>query len=219
MAVLQQWLAKLNALSVRERSVIFIALIAAITFVWYVSLMEPVLKEKGRLNSRIDQQQESVTELSRQVEKALQGQPVDPHAQLRERIAGLEFDIDKLNERLEQMTGGLLEKQQMSQVVREILARQTDLRLISVESLETKPLIETQGTQTRAAGVAQVFRHGVRVVFKGGYLETLRYLKALEELPWRLYWGNIEYEIADYPNGTGTLVVYTLSLSEGWIGV
>nr|NIO43188.1 hypothetical protein [Burkholderiales bacterium] len=55
--------------------------------------------------------------------------------------------------------------------------------------------------------------------FTGRYLDIVDYLKTLEALPWKMFWGEAKLETEKYPRSRFTLVVYTLSLREGWIGV
>ena len=66
---------------------------------------------------------------------------------------------------------------------------------------------------------AGLHRHGFALEFSGGYLATLNYLQALERLPWRFFWDSVDYEVMQYPRSIVRLKLYTLSLSEDWIGV
>ncbi|HET8705626.1 MAG TPA: hypothetical protein VFM46_04910 [Pseudomonadales bacterium] len=64
-----------------------------------------------------------------------------------------------------------------------------------------------------------LFRHGLEIQMRGGFSAILSYLRATENLPWRLYWDTLEYKVETYPNAKIVLRVYTLSVDEGWIGV
>jgi MSHA biogenesis protein MshJ len=54
--------------------------------------------------------------------------------------------------------------------------------------------------------------------FSGDYLTLLKYLRQLEDLPRSMVWEEVEVKSDDYPEATVRLQVYTLSLTEGWIG-
>ncbi len=54
---------------------------------------------------------------------------------------------------------------------------------------------------------------------EGGYMSTHRYLKALEDLPWRFFFESIDYEVINYPQARITLTVHSVSTQEAWIGV
>jgi len=219
MGMIQQWLSKLNAVTLRERLIIFAALLGAIIYVWYALLMQPLTKQKSLLQNEISEKQTQINGVVKLIKQVQQGKKLNPRAEKQARIASLKFDIDKVNDRLKHMTGGMIEPTQMTKVLQGILAHNTNLELVSVESLGTKPLIDNGDKKPKDSTIAQVYMHGVRIKFKGGYLDMLSYLKALERLPWRLFWNDIDYDVKDYPEAYGTLDVYTLSLKEGWIGV
>ena len=69
-----------------------------------------------------------------------------------------------------------------------------------------------------AAGV-KIYRHGMRVEFKGRYFDIVKYLQSLEGLPWKVFWGEVSLETDEYPVSKVSLVIYTLSRYPGWIGV
>jgi MSHA biogenesis protein MshJ len=59
----------------------------------------------------------------------------------------------------------------------------------------------------------------MRVELKGRYFDIVEYLKALEGLPWKVFWGEVSLESDKYPISKVSLVIYTLSRYPGWIGV
>lgn len=64
-----------------------------------------------------------------------------------------------------------------------------------------------------------LYRHGVRVVLRGGYLEMVSYMEALEAMPSRVFWGRAALKADDYPAASLTLTLYTLSLDPTWIAL
>lgn len=78
---------------------------------------------------------------------------------------------------------------------------------------------ELKREQALARKRPQVFKHAVELEFQGDYRSTLRYLKNLENLPWRFYWDGVSYEVIKYPKASITINIYTLSLDKGWMGV
>jgi MSHA biogenesis protein MshJ len=124
------------------------------------------------------------------------------------------------NGRLNQLYGELISPKQMSQVLTTILQRDTSLKLITLENQPPEALV-TAAVDVEAgigAGV-QVFRHGMRMVFEGNFLETVAYLRSLEALDGNFFWDRLEFNLVEYPNGEISLDIYTLSTEEGWIGV
>ena len=57
------------------------------------------------------------------------------------------------------------------------------------------------------------------LVFTGSYLDTLRYIQALEALPWRLFWDELDIHTEDYPKARVRMVISTLGLDAALLGV
>jgi len=79
--------------------------------------------------------------------------------------------------------------------------------------------------QPSAAGAAAapaqepdlLFRHGVELTVRGGYLDLVDYMNTLESMPTQLFWGKAQLEVEDYPTVRLTLTLYTLSLDTKWM--
>ncbi|WP_045860573.1 hypothetical protein [Teredinibacter purpureus] len=80
----------------------------------------------------------------------------------------------------------------------------------------TSTVDEARLAEERIVGV---YKHAVRVSLRGDYFAVIDYLQQLEQLPWKLYWDFIEYEVKSYPNAEVSLEVYTLSTDKGVLGV
>lgn len=218
MGVMGHTTARLNAVPWPGRLTAFMAVLAVIVLVWYAALMAPLVRHQRSLQLEAVRKQHQIAGLQAGGPGAQQEGDTSPAADKRARIAGLEFDIDKLDHRIKQLKGEMIDPRRMRTVLHSILTRNTRLTLVSIESLAPKPLVDKHAGAAREEGVHHVFMHGVRIRFKGGYPETVRYLKALEGLPWRFFWGDLDYDVTDYPEAEGSLVVYTMSMEAGWIG-
>ena len=65
----------------------------------------------------------------------------------------------------------------------------------------------------------EIYRHGLEIEFVGDFSGTVGYLRAIEALPWRLYWDSVSYTVQEHPRALVKIKLYTLSLDKGWIGV
>ena len=90
-----------------------------------------------------------------------------------------------------------------------------------IENLPPAPLTEGArgGDGASARGDAPVYKHGMRIELRGTYLDFLAYLKALEGLQWKVFWGQVSLQTEKYPASRLVLVIYTLSTHEGWIAI
>jgi MSHA biogenesis protein MshJ len=62
-----------------------------------------------------------------------------------------------------------------------------------------------------------LYRHGVEVTVRGNYLDMVDYMSALEAMPTRLFWGQAQLDVEEYPASRMTLTLYTLSLDRNWM--
>lgn len=220
------WLRELfdryDALSLRERSLVMAALLGAVALLWDFQLMGPLEQQRKRHREQITAVQRDITRLESAVEEIAKTSAARPEAALREQADRLRADIQLLDERLRGLTAGLIEPRQMTRVLEQLLAHKSGLRLASLRTLPPEAVMPESAAGTGADGAAaaaRIFKHGVELVLDGSYLDTLRFLEALEGLEWRFYWDRIELAVTDHPRATIKLTLYTVSLQEGWIGV
>ncbi|MBF0624041.1 MAG: hypothetical protein HQL82_04465 [Magnetococcales bacterium] len=63
-----------------------------------------------------------------------------------------------------------------------------------------------------------LYRHSLKLVFEGDYLNTLGFLKSLGTMPWTLYWDSLTLRVREHPRMQVVLIIHTLSLNEELIG-
>lgn len=209
---------RIDGLALRERALIMISALVLLWALWDNLLMQPLNRHHHNQHERIQTLQgqvETFQQLGAQI-VARAGQ--DPNAELREKIANIRKSITGLDERLRDMTAELVDPKDMASMLEAVLQRNHDLRLLQLRSLKSASLMV--GEESAGEGEsALIYRHPVEIVFEGRYLEVLGYLSSLESLPWELFWDSIHIEIVDYPRSRITLVVHTLGLREGLLGV
>jgi MSHA biogenesis protein MshJ len=104
----------------------------------------------------------------------------------------------------------------MARLIEQMLLKNRGLQVMRVESIPAAPLLEGG---TEGATDTMVYKHGMHIEIKGGYLDILRYLKSLEALPWKVFWGKVTLKTEKYPDSRVSLLIYTLSTHEAWIGL
>jgi MSHA biogenesis protein MshJ len=73
--------------------------------------------------------------------------------------------------------------------------------------------------EASASAGTLVYKHGMNIEVTGGYLDILHYLKSLEALPWKVFWGKVSLKTENHPDSRVSLLIYTLSTHEAWIGL
>ncbi|MDC8760394.1 hypothetical protein [Janthinobacterium fluminis] len=230
----QQWekfALKLDAMSLRERVMLFAASATVIVFIVYSSLLEPLHVRQKALQSRIGQQQNRIVGVDAEITQKLQAFKLDPDAENRARLQGMRQELERRSAALRAVQQGLVAPEKMVPVLRQILLGNGKLRLLSLKTLPAGGVQPgapaTAGAPANAApGAAAkppvkaselLYRHGVEVVLQGGYLDMVSYMAALEALPTQLFWGDARFEVEQYPSARLTLTLYTMSLDQKWM--
>lgn len=205
-------LARIDALSRRERLLVMVTMLTVIAGVWQVLVMEPLGHRADASRIELESLRERTDKANENLQKQilqLAGAGSDERVQ----AALINQRIDEINRELEDYASELIDPSEMAIVIEEVLREQTSLSLISIRNTKPELLAEKgEGTATR------LYRHGLEIELEGSYADCLRYLAEIEELPWRLYWQLLDIEASDYPVNRVRLEVSTLSLDEEWIG-
>jgi len=209
-----------DQLSLRERVIILAALLILLFVVWQAAFMDPLDRERKHRLLQVEALRAEVSGLEQSVEAIVAQGVGDPDRQNRDAIARLNQEIAALDARLAGATSGLIAPREMAQVLEQLLARTSQMTLHSLRTLPPETVIAPGSAQGAAgAATAQIYKHGVEIELGGTYLETLGFLQAVETLPWRFFWDRIEFRVESHPRGRTKLVLFTIGLQEGWIGV
>ena len=224
----EQARAAVDDLSLRERVMIFVAAAFVVISLMNVILLDPLMGKQKLLSAQVEQQQEKMKELQAQMEDLLQAKRADEHSPLRERLAQLKQQLQTQNSYLQSRRDRLIAPDKMADLLKQVLDRNNGLKLVELKTLPVSLLIE-KPKGTAAAGPPdgqsppdqqrEIYKHGVRITLRGGYLDLLRYVSALEKLPTQMFWGEAILEVEKYPDATFTLTLYTLSLDKTWLTV
>jgi MSHA biogenesis protein MshJ len=212
---------RIDVLSVRERGLIFFAVMVVLYLIAYSVVFAPLRAEQIRLDKDLSAKREQIRVSDQQVSGMFSHDGQDANSANRAKLAALNERIRSLDGEMDEMTAGVVPPKEMAKLVEEMLTRNKNLELVKLEALPPKPLNGDDAkpqSDNGNAGVT-VYRHGMRVEFKGRYFDIVNYLKSLEGLRWKMYWGEVSLEADKYPMSKVTLVIYTLSRYPGWIGV
>jgi len=146
----QHWLImndKFRQLSMRERILIVVSLVAAIIYVIYSSVLEPNYARNQQLTSQLSslgQQQRqhgfTITELQRVL-------ATDPNKVIKLRIVRAENALKKANGKLTDLTADLINSNQMALVLGDVLSRAKKVKLIAIESLPVATITGNSNNQ------------------------------------------------------------------------
>ena len=215
----------IDGMSLRERTMIFIAAAFVVISLMNAILFDPLLARQKLLSAQVVQRQEQTKALQAQMQNLLQARKDEEHSPLRERLAKLKQQLQEQDSYLQSRTDRLIEPDKMAGLLRKVLDNNGKLQLVELKTLPVSLLIEkpqanaTNPPDSRAASQKQIFKHGVQITVRGGYLDLIRYVTALEKLPAQLFWGEASLSVEKYPDSLFTLTLYTLSLDKTWLAV
>jgi MSHA biogenesis protein MshJ len=183
--------------------------------------------QQKAVHAQLQQQQQLVSDVQSQI--VLLEQQNSPTAQSPQRlqINQLKQEIAEGNVFLNTSRERLVQPEKMAAHLRQLLAGNSRLQLLSLNTLAATPLLELSNGKALSPPAKtpvpvqekQVFAHGVELTLRGNYLDLLFYLKSLEKLPQQMYWSKVRLQVVQYPNAELSLVLYTLSLDKTWLQI
>ena len=214
---------KYEALSLRERAMVALAVLGVAIFLWNSYFMESLRQTRIALDSEL-----ATAGASGFV--ASSADLADPRQINLQRAAQLTTEMQELDAKIADTASGFVSSQRMISVLNDVLDRQGRLELVSIRnlpvvSLAPPPKPDPNSTEPVPAESAEPglglppYVHPIEIVIDGQYADILDYLQALEALPYRFRWSSLELITTGYPRNRVRIVLSTLSLDSTWLGV
>ncbi|MBT9527440.1 MAG: type II secretion system protein M [Rhizobacter sp.] len=224
----KQLSARFMAMPQRERFLLPGALCFAILMLGHLLLIEPARKQHRLLQAQFNQESNELIVAQTQL-KALNTKLTNPDAELHTQLAELRTQTRAADDQFKQLQSSLVPAHEMSQWLAGLLQAQHGLQLTGLRSLPVSSVADLVAAKAAPAASAAsspsdsttprdtwLYRHGVEVTLRGNYRDLHNYLKTLEQLPRRVYWGELKINAQDSPAVVMTLTVYTISLEKTW---
>jgi MSHA biogenesis protein MshJ len=213
---------RFDAMEVRRRGLLFALALALLFAAWQALLMDPLAARRQRAEQRLEQARKQFG----QIEKLGASLQSDPLLAAAERNHALRTRLATLDGQLQADARGYASPQQVTVLLRDLLAAQHGLTLVSLANLPPRSLTAAPATPGAAGAPATPdadeggpYLHPVELVVEGSYGDILAYLRALEGMPWQIYWQRLELQALDFPSNRVRIVVGALSLSRQWISL
>jgi MSHA biogenesis protein MshJ len=203
-----QLIERVDAMELRQRIMLLAAGLIVVFYMADTFAIQPAVAQQKTLRQAVGDW-ESKLDALRERTGILTAIPSDhassAHSKMHARLTELESRIQK-------QMGGLLAPAQAIKVLEQVLEQEQDLKLLKVNA-SSSPLgdndVLTDSEQPHDTGIN---RYRMQLQLEGSYLATLRYLRALENLPWKFFWEGVEYEVIEYPTARITIDLYTLGI-------
>lgn len=236
MEQLKKLAGKIDALSLRERAIVFIGILAVLFSVYDHFLLTPLENEQKKLVVNLNEKNAERLVLVEQLQELMKLNQEDPNKANIAKLKTLRSHLIEVQADLESSTNSLVTPKEMPKILETVLHKVGGLTLIKFKSLGVTPIVakdeseknavSAQENQTNAGdkmltanNIDNAYKHGLRIEIAGDYLTTLSYLKSLEELKWGFFWDSFKLKVSEYPDANVTIEIFTLSLNQEWIGV
>jgi MSHA biogenesis protein MshJ len=215
---LQRYADRLDAMNLRERVLIFLAVAVAVVLVVDRALFEPILQRQKLSSQRIQQQEDEIRTMRTQVQAYAQARAGDNASAKRQRLEKRKLELAALDREFATKQTELVPPERMAKMLAEIVKRNPDIELVSLRSLSATGLTQslTEVLGSGPSGFA-MYRHGIEIAVSGSYLKMLNYVGELERLPAKIMWGNMDLQAGGYPVVTLKITLYTLSPEKTWL--
>ena len=217
-APLRRYADRLDAMSLRERVLVFLAAAVVIVAIADNALLEPILRRQKVNSQRIQQQEDEIRTMQTQVQAYAQVRAGDGASAKRQRLEKHKLELAALDRELAARQSELVTPERMAKMLSEIVKRNPDIELVSLRTLAatglTQSLTAISGSSPSSLAL---YRHGIEIAVSGSYLNMLNYVGQLERLPAKIIWGNMELQAGGYPVVTLKITLYTLSPEKTWL--
>lgn len=217
----QVWSMRLDAMSFRERLLVFLA-VAGVTFtLLFIGLIEPELKRQEQAMLGISGLQQEIFTLGGQLIAAEQQNKRGENDEIRR----LRARAQALEQSVKQGENGMIAPDRMIPAMKSLLAAQPGLDLVSLRTLAPRPVFEDKSDDDAFAATPQavsappadqLYKHGVVLQVAGSYAELTAYMQKLEDLPWAVQWESLNLDASHHPRIEMTLELATLSRELTW---
>lgn len=205
---LEAWL---HRLSVRERGIILGALAIVLLGLFDQLLLRPLLHERQSIAAAKDNVMLQIEQANLQIDELQQAISRNPNEVMRKSIRQLLVMHDNLDEEINELTDGMIAPENMALLLGEMLSEKYGMKVQSVQSSPAERLLVAD---EQAADGPAIYRHALELNMTGTFFQVRDYLAAVESLPQKLLWDQLEYVVEDYPRGKLHLQVHTLSTQE-----
>ncbi|WP_395012144.1 hypothetical protein [Undibacterium sp.] len=227
---------KIDALSERDRGILFVLCSLGVLMLGFILLVEPQMKLRKIFLAQHQANQNQIVVLQEEMAQQSAVLNVDPDVELRAKLAEAKLRLVAMDKDLLTLQKNLVQAEKINLLLENILKQNKALQLISLKSLPVVNLIAMPkaqeaisqtvvattampGVNVNAPDAHSIYKHEVELVLQGNYLDVLTYMRELEAMPERVYWNRASLSVLEYPKASLRLNLFTLSLEKKWLNL
>jgi len=141
---------RLDAMSLRERAMVFAAAVGVVIFLAYSFVFDPLLKRQTLLLEQIRQQNNQISGIDMEIQAKVQAFSADPDAPVRAQLSDVRHEIDKSTRTLLAVQKGLVAPEKIAPLLERILHGNGKLKLVSLRTLPVSGMNEAMAADSAA---------------------------------------------------------------------
>ncbi|MDA8092768.1 MAG: hypothetical protein M0T84_02485 [Betaproteobacteria bacterium] len=217
------WAGRVDALSLRERVLIFAGAAALLIASFNALFLSPLLAHKEALSAALTQRRTAASQANAEISAVDRQLAAAAHSH-----GGLtghrpQGNLVAVSPMPASRQNGLMSPQQMPAFLQALLTHGPAVTVISLTTQAPLPLKEPGQVATESVadgmGAQNVafYGHKLELKLSGSDSDLRAYLEALQRQPWPIYWAGIRIDASRSHNATLTLTIYTLSPDKTWL--
>lgn len=201
-----------NSLTLRERGLIIASISILLLLCFYFPIENDMAsyQKQSDMIADIKQQNEMSEQLIAQFEQRLK---LDPNEDYRQQLALLNKELSEVENQF--TIHNFIPAEYMPSLLSNLLSKASGIKLIDFQSIKPEPLLQLNDDNDDE----NLYSHGVKLILESDYFSILKFVKAVESMPNKLYWKSMDYQVSHYPKAKVTLEFYTLSINKDFISV
>jgi len=220
----RQYCQKFLIITKREQYLIALTGIVVITLLAFNLSIDGGLQDRQRLHKQVKELTNKEKNNKQMIELLSSTLEEDINQEVKGKIEQAKKRLSATDEELLSLTSELIDPVQMRYALIELLKMQQGVSLVSLQVQPAVPLVTSvansnqseKATKTENIGL---FKHQIVIKLSGNYFQLRDYLSQLEEMKWKFFWQDFNYQLKQYPTSELEVRLYSLSTKREFIGV
>jgi MSHA biogenesis protein MshJ len=206
-----------NKITLRERILIFSALLICTFSISYYWIFEPLMVKQVKADKALKSVYNQEKKLNNEIAQVKLRLRKDPLQAINNKIAFSMQTLTALDKQLDDKLVKFIHAKKMPVALTKVLSRSPGVK---VKSLTTQPVsvfnsavdtAENRASDNSVADKAVFYKHTLELQLVGSYNAIYQYFLNLEAVPEKFYWSVLTYRVDAYPLAEVMIQIYTLS--------
>ncbi len=199
-----------NKMTMRERVIMFAALIVCSISITYFWLLDPAFITQAKIEKQLQKNYQSEQVIDNEIAAIKLRLQQDPLEEINNKIAFSQSTLKQLNMQLEDKLVKFIHAQKMPIALTKVLSKSPGVKISRLKSLPVK-VFNSANTSANKSDQDTFYQHTLEISLQGDYNAIYQYLLNVERLPEKFYWYSVDYQVSNYPLAEVTIQIYTLS--------